>query len=201
LNSRSERAESWVYTPFWQNPAEVDSRIAIRTTGEPAAVLAELSQTVHRVDPNVPIAETITLPIRIAAVTRPVRVSALFVGYAAVLAVLLTAIGLYSTLAFTVSRRTKEIGIRLALGAGRGRVIRSILGEGVNVALVGGAFGVLLAFGASRVVSHLLYGSAEADWMFFATAALVIGCVAVGASLIPARRAARVEPIVALRHE
>jgi predicted permease len=201
LNSRSERAESWVYTPFWQNPGEIDSRIAVRTAGNPAAVLAELSRTVHRVDPNVPIAETITLPVRIAALTRPVRVSALFVGYAAVLAVLLTAIGLYSTLAFAVSRRTKEIGIRLALGAGRGRVIRSIVREGVNVALVGGALGVLLAFGASRVLSHLLYGSAEADWMFFATAALVIGCVALGASLVPARRAARVEPIVALRHE
>ena len=155
----------------------------------------------HRVDPNVPIAETITLPVRIAALTRPVRVGALFVGYAASLAILLTAIGLYSTLAFAVSRRTKEIGIRLALGAGRGRVVRAIVREGVIVALAGAAFGVLLAIGASRVLSHLLYGSAEADWMFYAAAAIVIGCVALGASLLPARRAARVEPIVALRHE
>ena len=201
MTSRSERAESWVFTPFWQNPGEIDSRIAVRSAGDPAALLAELSRTVHRIDPDVPIAETITLPVRMAALTRPVRVSALFVGYAASLAILLTAVGLYGTLAFAVSRRTKEIGIRLALGAGRGRVIRAVVREGVIVALAGGAAGILLAMGASRVLSHLLYGSAEADWMFYAGAAIIIACVALGASLVPARRAAVVEPIVALRQE
>jgi len=201
MRSRSEAAESWVYTPFWQNPGEIDSRIAVRIAGDPTTFLAELSRTVHRIDPSVPIAETITLPMRMAALTRPVRVGALFVGYAASLAILLTAIGLYGTLAFAVSQRTKEIGIRLALGAGRGRVIRSIVREGVIVALAGAAVGVVLAIGASRVLSHLLYGSAEADWVFFAAAASVIACVALGASLVPARRAAAVEPIVALRQE
>jgi predicted lysophospholipase L1 biosynthesis ABC-type transport system permease subunit len=201
MRSRSEAAESWVYTPFWQNPGAIDSRIAVRTAGDPATALPELTRTVHRIDPNVPIAETITLPVRMAALTRPVRVGALFVGYAASLAILLTAIGLYGTLAFAVSQRTKEIGIRLALGAGRGRVIRSIVRERVIVALAGAAVGVVLAIGASRVLSHLLYGSAEADWVFFAAAASVIACVALGASLVPARRAAAVEPIVALRQE
>ena len=201
MTSRSERAESWVFTPFWQNPGEIDSRIAVRSAGDPAALLAELSRTVHRIDPNVPIAETITLPVRMAALTRPVRVSALFIGYAASLAILLTAVGLYGTLAFAVSRRTKEIGIRLALGAGRGRIIRSIVREGVIVAVAGAAAGILLAMGASRVLSHLLYGSAEADWMFAAAAAIIIACVALGASVVPARRAAVVEPIVALRQE
>jgi len=201
MTSRSERAESWVFTPFWQNPGEIDSRIAVRSAGDPTALLAELSRTVHRIDPNVPIAEMITLPVRMAALTRPVRVSALFVGYAASLAILLTAVGLYGTLAFAVSRRTKEIGIRLALGAGRGRVIRSIVREGVIVAFAGAAAGILLAMGTSRVLSHLLYGSAEADWMFYAAAAMIIACVALGASLVPALRAAVVEPIVALRQE
>ncbi len=201
MKSRSEAAEIWVYTPFWQNPGEIDSRIAVRTARDPATLLPELSRTVHRADPNVPIAETITLPVRIAALTRPVRVGALFVGYAASLAILLTAIGLYGILAFAVSRRTKEIGIRLALGAGRGRVIRSIVREGVIVALAGAVVGVVLAIGTSRVLSHLLYGSAEADWLFYAAAAAVIACVGLGASLVPARRAAAVEPIVALRHE
>jgi len=201
VRSRTEAAQSWVYTPFWQNPGAIDSRIAVRTAGDPARVLSELSRTVHRIDPNVPIAETITLPVRMAALTRPVRVGALFVGFAASLAILLTAIGLYGTLAFAVSQRTREIGIRLALGAGRRRVIRSIVREGVIVALAGAAVGVVLAIGASRVLAHLLYGSAEADWVFFAAAASVIACVALGASLVPARRAAAVEPIVALRQE
>ena len=201
MKGRSERADAWVYTPFWQNPGEIDSRIAVRTAGDPAAVLAELSRTVHRVDPSVPIAETITLPVRMAALTRPVRVTALFVGYAASLAILLTAIGLYGTLAFAVSRRTKEIGIRLALGERRGRVIRSIVREALIIAFAGATVGVLLAIGAARVLSHLLYGSAETDWMFYAGAAIVVGCVALGASLAPARRAAAVEPAVALRQE
>ncbi len=201
MNSRTEAAETWVYTPFWQNPDAIDSRIAVRAARDPATLLPELSRTVHRVDPNVPIAETITLPVRIAALTRPVRVGALFVGYAASLAILLTAIGLYGVLAFAVSRRTKEIGIRLALGAGRGRVIRSIVREGVIVALAGAVVGMVLAMGTSWALSHLLYGSAEADWVFYAAAAVVIACVALGASLVPARRAAAVEPIVALRQE
>ena len=155
----------------------------------------------HRVDPAVPIAEAITLPIQMAGLTRPVRVAALFIGYAASLAMLLTAIGLYGALAFAVARRTKEIGIRLALGATRGRLVASIVREGVGVVLAGAAAGVVLAIGASRVVASLLYGSAGSDWLFHAAAAGAVCLVGLGASLLPARRAAGVEPIVALRQE
>ncbi|HEY7058925.1 MAG TPA: FtsX-like permease family protein, partial [Vicinamibacterales bacterium] len=147
------------------------------------------------------IAETITLPIRMAGLTRPVRVAAVFVGYAALLALVLTAIGLYGTLAFAVSRRTKEIGIRLALGAARGQVVGSIVGEGLPVVLAGSAIGVLLAIAGSRIVSHLLYGSASADWLFYVAAACLVTGVGVSASLLPARRAATVDPIVALHQE
>ena len=109
------------------------------------------AREVHRVDPGVPIAETITLPVRMAGLTRPVRVAALFVGYAASLAMLLTAIGLYGALAFAVSRRTREIGIRVALGAARARLVGSIVREGLTVVLPGAAVGVLLAIATSRV--------------------------------------------------
>jgi ABC-type antimicrobial peptide transport system permease subunit len=136
-----------------------------------------------------------------AGLTRPVRVAALFVGYAASLAVVLTAIGLYGALAFAVSRRTREIGIRLALGAARAQVVTSIVGEGLPVVLAGSAIGVLLAIVGSGIVSHLLYGSPDADWLFYAAAAGLVICVGVGASLLPARRAATVDPIVALRQE
>ena len=201
MTSRTQAATSWVYMPFWQNPGQVDSRIAVRTAGDPAALLAELTREVHRIDPNVPIAETITLPIQMAGLTRPVRVGALFIGYAAALAMLLTAIGLYGALAFAVSQRTKEIGIRLALGAARARLVGSIVGEGLTVVLAGAAVGVALAIGAERIVAHLLYGSARADWMFYAAAAVIVSAVGFGASLAPARRAAGVEPIIALRQE
>jgi predicted permease len=201
LKSRNETADPWAFTPFWQNPGEIDSRIAVRTAADPAGLLPEITRVVHQIDPAVPIAETITLPIRMAGLTRPVRVAALFVGYAAVLAVVLTAIGLYGTLAFAVSRRTKEIGIRLALGAARGQVVGSIVGEGLPVVLAGSAIGVLLAIAGSRIVSHLLYGSASADWLFYVAAACLVTGVGVSASLLPARRAATVDPIVALHQE
>ncbi len=201
IKSRKEPAEPWTFAPYWQNPGQIDSRIAVRTAGDPAALLPELTREVHRVDPGVPIAETITLPVRMAGLTRPVRVAALFVGYAASLAILLTAIGLYGALAFAVSRRTREIGIRAALGAVRAQLVGSIVREGLAIVLPGAAIGVLLAIATSRVVSHLLYGSPGADWLFYTAAASVVTFVGLGASLLPARRAANVDPIVALRQE
>jgi putative ABC transport system permease protein len=200
-NARTEPADAWIYVPFWQNPGQIDSRIAVRVAGDPAIALSALAREVHRVDPDVPIAETITLPIRMAGLTRPVRVGAVFIGYAAALAMALTAIGLYGALAFAVSRRTKEIGIRLALGAARARVVRSIVREGSTVVVGGAGVGIALGAGSSRVVRHLLYGSASADWLFYVSAALLVAGVGVIASLLPARRAAAVEPIVALRQE
>jgi len=201
ITSRTQAAQPWAYVPFWQNAGAIDSRIAVRTSGDPAALLPELAREVHPIDPAVPIADTITLPMQIAGLTRPVRVAALFIGYAAALAMLLTAIGLYGALAFAVSRRTKEIGIRLALGAARGRLVASIVREGLGVVLAGAAAGVGLAILASRLVASLLYGSAGSDWLFYAAAAAAVGVTGLGASLMPARRAAGVEPIVALRQE
>jgi predicted permease len=199
LRSRAAVAEPWIYTPFWQNRSEVDSRLAIRVAGDPASMLPVLVRVANRVDGDVPIAETITLRTRLAGLLRPVRVGAIFVGYTAALAVMLTAIGLYGALAFTVSRRTKEIGIRMALGAARGRIVASIVGDGLLVVVAGTAAGVVLAAACVRVFQHLLYGSATSDWLAFALAALVVVVVGALASLTPARRAASIEPLVALR--
>jgi ABC-type antimicrobial peptide transport system permease subunit len=149
----------------------------------------------------VPIAETITLPLQLAGWARPVRVTATFVVYAAGLAVLLTAIGLYGTLAFAVSRRTREIGVRIALGAARSRVLALIIGDGMTVVVAGAVAGVALAAAGSRLVAHLLYGSASADWLFYIAGAVSVLVVGFVASLMPARRAAAVEPLVALHHE
>ena len=201
IGSRTEAVEPFVYAPFWQNPQQIDSRLAIRVAGDPAATLPALIREVGRVDPDVPIAETITLPLQLAGWARPVRLTATFVVYAAGLAVLLTAIGLYGTLAFAVSRRTREIGIRVALGAARARVLALVIGDGMTVVVTGALAGVALAAAGSRLVAHLLYGSAAADWLFYVAGALSVLAVGFAASLMPARRAAAVEPLVALRHE
>jgi predicted permease len=201
LASRVEPLRPFVYVPFWQNPAEVDSRLCIRVAGDPAAMLPQLAREVNRVDPDVPIAEMITLPMQMAGLARPLRLSATFVAYAAVLAMLLTAIGLYGALAFAVSRRRREIGIRLALGASARGVLVMILGQGMIVIGAGVLAGLGVAAAGTRLFSHVLYGTADADWPFYLLSVGIVGSVGALASWLPARRAARVEPTVALRCE
>jgi predicted permease len=201
LYSRTEGLQPFVYVPFWQNPAQVDSRLCIRVAGDPAAMLARLAQEVNRVDPDVPIAEILTLPVQMAGMTRPLRISATFVAYAAAFAMLLTAIGLYGALAFAVSRRKREIGIRLALGADAPGVLAMILRQGMTVIGAGILAGLGVAAAGTRLFSHVLYGTADADWPFYLLSVGVVGSVGALASWLPARRAARVDPTVALRCE
>src|SRR5262249_20730904 len=159
-------------------------------SGDPAAMLPALAREVNRVDADVPIAETITLITQMEGWMRPVRLSATFIGYAAGLAMLLTAIGLYGSLAFAVSRRRKEIGVRIALGATRTSVLGLIVREGMTVVIAGAISGLVLATAGTRFVRHLLYGSASEDWLFYLAAALLVSLVGLVASLLPARRAA-----------
>jgi predicted permease len=201
LGSRTAPPESWVYTPYWQNTGEIDSRLAIRIASDPAAMLPALVREVNRVDPDVPISEPLTMPMRMAGLMRPVRIGAAFVGYAAALAVLLTGVGLFGTLSFAVARRTREIGIRIALGAGRTRIVGAIVLDGLVVVGSGAVAGIAAAVAATRVVRHLLYGSAAADWLYFTAAAALVVIVGLCACVVPARRAASVEPVVALRCE
>jgi len=201
LETRGSPPRPYVYTPFWQNPAQVDAQLCMRVRGDPAAMLPTLVREVNRVNPDVPIDETLTLPMQMAGSISSVRITAGFVSYAAVLAVVLSAIGLYGALVFSVSRRTKEIGIRMAVGAKPAEVLRMVIREGMAVILMGVAAGVGLAMAATGVIRHLLFGSGAADPLVYAGAVLVMSCVGLLASWIPARRAASVEPVVALREE
>jgi len=129
------------------------------------------------------------------------RTTGAFASYAAVLAVLLSAIGLYGALAYSVSRRTKEIGIRMAVGAKSGTVLRMIVREGMTAVILGIALGVVEAMAGARVVRHLLYGPGSADVATYAAAVLVVMGTGLVACWVPARRAASVEPMMALREE
>jgi putative ABC transport system permease protein len=119
----------------------------------------------------------------------------------AILALSLSAIGIYGVLSYVVSRRTREIGIRVAIGAGRGRVLRMVLGNGVSLALIGIAAGLVLAFGVTRLLSGLLHGVQPADPATFVAVAAALVAVAALASAVPAWRASRVDPVIALKSE
>jgi predicted permease len=201
LQTRGTPPMPYVYTAFWQNPAQVDARLCVRVKGDPAAMLPALVREVNRVNPDVPIAETITLPLQLAGSIRSLRITASFVSYAGVLAILLSAIGLYGALAFSVSRRTREIGIRMAVGARPAEVLLMVIREGMTVILVAIATGIGLAVAATGAVRHLLYGSGVADVKVYAAAAVVVASVGLIACWIPARRAASVEPVIALKDE
>jgi ABC-type lipoprotein release transport system permease subunit len=201
LQNRGNPTQPYVYIPYWQNAAQVDARLLIRVKGDPAAMLPALVREVNRVDPDVPITETITLTLQMAGMISSERITAGFVSYAAVLAVLLSVIGLYGALAFSVSRRTKEIGIRMARGARSAAVLAMVIREGMTVVLIGVALGVVGAIAGTRVVWHLLYGSGAADAQVYAAAVLVVAGAGLLACWVPARRAASVEPVIALREE
>jgi hypothetical protein len=201
LQTRGEPLRPYVFAPFWQNAAQLDARFLVRVKGDPGAMLPALTREANRVDPDVPIAETITLPEQMAGANLELRYTAGFASFAAVLAILLSSIGLYGALAFAVSRRTKEIGIRMAVGAESATVLAMVLRDGMRVILAGAVIGVVLAIGGTGLVRHLLYGSGATDTLVYAAAVLAVACVGLLACWIPARRAASVEPLIALREQ
>ena len=201
LQNRGEPAIPYVFTPFWQNPAVVDAYLMMRVRGDPAAALPALVRVVHRADPEVPIAEAIPLAVQMEGSLSSLRITAGFVAYAASLAVLLSAVGLYGALSFSVSRRTKEIGIRMAIGARPREVLGMVIREGMLVVWIGIVLGILGALAGTRIVRHLLYGPGAADVPVYAVSVLAVAFAALIACWVPARRAAAVEPVTALRND
>lgn len=201
LQTRGSPLLPFVYTAFWQSAAQVDASLAVRVKGDPGAMLPALARELSRVDPDVPVAETVTLASQIGASLQSERITAGFVSFAAVLAILLTGVGLYGALAFAVSRRTREIGIRIAVGAQAAGVLAMVIREGMTVVLAGIALGLGLALASVRMVRHLLYGSGSADAQIYVAAALVVAGAGLIACWFPARRAASIEPITALRDQ
>jgi ABC-type antimicrobial peptide transport system permease subunit len=153
------------------------------------------------VDPSVPITNVLTMADVVGATVAQPRFNAVLLGLFASLALLLGAVGIYGVLVQSVEQRVKEIGVRLALGATRGMVLRRVLVEGLSLAALGAGAGLALAFAGSRLLSSLLFGIVPADPVTFAAAPLVLAAVACLASLVPALRATRVDPMTALRAE
>jgi len=160
-----------------------------------------LKQAIVAVDPNVAISEALSLSGLIENTYAEVPLAMRVVGYAGGLGLLLTAIGLYGVLALAVGQRTREIGVRMALGARVPSILRLILREGMTLAVAGLALGLASAVVSSRLLTRFLYGITPGDPVTYGLATVLVGGVALAACAIPAWRAARVDPMVALRYE
>ena len=176
-------------------------RLVIRTEGNPLAILPALKREVNAVDARVALSRTQTLEEIHAASLASQRFSMTVLGIFAVLALVLATVGLYGVIALSVGQRQREIGVRLALGASAGNVVRQIVGEGMRMTLAGVILGLVGAYAASRLLAAMLYGVSAVNPGLYATAIVGVVVVATAATLLPARRATRVDPVTALRSD
>ena len=202
FRSMAETAEPFLYLPYWQNllSPQVDATFMARVTGNPEAMLPILRREIAAIDANVPINDSL-MSQQFDGVLRPVALTSSVLTSASVIALFLSMIGLYGALAFVVGQRTREIGIRMALGARSANVLRLVIGQGLRLVCAGLLGGLLAAFAATRLMASLLYGVSATDPLTFTLVAAALVCVALLACWLPARRATRVDPMVALRCE
>jgi putative ABC transport system permease protein len=200
------RSEPQVYLSYkqmrdgnlvWYAPKD----LAVRTTVNPTSLSAAIRAIVHDADPQQPVSDVQTLTEIVESNTASRQVQARVLGAFAAIAFLLAAVGIHGLLSFSVSQRTQEIGVRVALGATRTRVVRLVLGEGLAVATIGTATGLVIAAVGSRWLAPLLYKESPRDPLTFGGVAVVMLAVAVIAAAIPGLRAASVDPNVALRSD
>ncbi len=186
--------------PLWQSPMQGPT-VAIRTTGDPVMIQKSIAAVIHGLDPDLPMAGVKTMDQLVSESMQNDRFTTALFGSFSVLALLLAALGIYGVMSFVVAQRTHEIGLRMALGAGRGRVLSQILQEGMTTAAVGTAIGAVGAYFVGRAMRGMVYGVGVIDPLVFTIVAATLLVAALVACLVPARRAASVDPMVALRQE
>jgi ABC-type antimicrobial peptide transport system permease subunit len=175
--------------------------LVARSEADPLAVTAAVRQAVAAADPGLPVYDVGTMGDRITASLGQSRFSTVLLGVFGGIALLLAAVGVYGVISYGVAQRTQEIGIRMALGAQRRDVVRLVVRHGAELAAVGLALGLLATFGFTRLLATLLFRVSPTDPPSFTLGSLVLAGVALGAALLPARRASRLDPAVALRSE
>ena len=199
--------EAQFYYPFMQLPEKMMPMVAdvvavvLRTQGDPTAVMGDVRRVVHETDPREVIYGVQTMDAVLANSLAPRRLSMILLEIFAMLALGLSCVGIYGVISYLVTQRTREIGVRMALGAQRSDVMRLILGEGAKMAFIGVTVGLAAALGLIRLISSQLFGVSAHDPLTFIAGAILLTLVALLACYIPARRAVRVDPMVALRCE
>jgi len=189
-----------VYLPNAQY-TDSDAILTVRSASDPALLAPAIRGEIAALDPQVPLSNVATMDEVVSASVANQRFSALLFALFGGIALLLAAVGIYGVISYGVAQRTHEIGIRVALGAGRTEVLRLIVGEAMRPALFGAAVGLAVAVGLTRLLTRLLFGVRPSDPPTFGAVLLILFAVALLASYIPARRATRVDPTVALRYE
>jgi len=189
-----------IYVPFWQNPSPRAS-MAVRTINKPESLTNSLAATINTFDPDLPLAGVKTLDQILNESLSFDRFGAVLYGTFAAVALLLAAIGIYGVMSFGVAQRTREFGIRMALGAGGRRILRSVLEEGMLLAFLGLTLGMGCTYFVGRAMKSMLFGVAAFDFVAFGAVAIVLLATAMLACYIPARRASRVDPMISLRAE
>jgi putative ABC transport system permease protein len=187
----SQTAQKW---KRWMYPT-------IRGAAAPGALLAQVKERLWAIDNQLPVTQVFTMNEIVASSLDHQRFNLTLLGIFAAVALALAVVGIYGVMSYAITQRTNEIGIRVALGAQHGNILWLILGQGLRLALVGGALGIVAAFALTRYMSHLLFGISPRDPQTFVVIPFVLFAVALLACYIPARRAMRVDPIVALRYE
>ena len=198
--SLREEATLCLYQPFLMNYRHAMNLLA-RTESEPQSLLPAVSSIVAALDPRLPVFNVRTLDEQVRAATAQERAAATLTSLFGALALLLAAIGIYGVMAYAITQRTREIGLRMALGAQRADVLRLVVGQGMLLVLIGVAIGMASSFALTRLLDSLLFGVSATDPLTFAGIALLLVVVAMIACWIPARRATKVDPLTALRHE
>ncbi|MBI2690287.1 MAG: ABC transporter permease [Acidobacteria bacterium] len=190
-----------MFEPLAQNPSRLVTLLVRTVLDNPAQMAGAIQSAVHDVEPRTPVYRITALENRVDAGLSQRRFqAALLIGFSAV-ALLLAAIGIYGLIQYSIVARTRELGIRLAVGAQAGEIFRLIIREGLLLSLTGLGIGLIGAIGATRLAAGLLYGVTSTDPLTFITVSLLLTAVAIAACYVPARRAMRLDPLVALRHE
>ncbi|HXE34807.1 MAG TPA: ABC transporter permease [Verrucomicrobiae bacterium] len=190
-------------TVYWPHPELVYDQmtVLVRTAKDPLASVSAVRNELRQMDSDLPMAAISTMDQLVADSVSRSRFTMLLLGIFAGIAVLLASVGIYGVIAYTVSQRTQEFGLRMALGANRGDVLRLVLSHGARLMAVGIGLGLVASFGLTRLMATLLYGTSPTDPVTLMAVALLLALIALAACYFPARRAMRVDPMVALRHE